>query len=65
MCIRDSPRTLRNKLGFDLRQSLKTRNLKQAQKLRWKVVEKLKNKINDTRINSFDIKKKIKDFLTN
>ena len=29
------PRTLRNQLGYDLRQSLKTHNLEEAQDLRW------------------------------
>ena len=39
------PRTLRNQLGYDLRQSLKTHDLDKAQELRWSVVESLKEKI--------------------
>ena len=33
------PRTLRNQLGYDLRQSLKTHNLEKAQDLRWSVID--------------------------
>jgi len=36
------PRTLRNQLGYDLRQSLKTHNLEEAQDLRWSVIDSLK-----------------------
>ena len=43
------PRTLRNQLGYDLRQSLKTHNLEEAQDLRWSVIESLKEKIELTR----------------
>ena len=43
------PRTLRNQLGYDLRQSLKTHNLEDAQDLRWSVIESLKEKIELTR----------------
>ena len=50
------PRTLRTQLGFDLRESLKTKNLIQAQKLRWKVDEKIKNKINDLKVKSLENK---------
>ena len=57
------PRTLRTQLGFDLRESLKTKDLIQAQKLRWKVVEKFKNKINDLKVKSLENKKKIEGFL--
>ena len=39
------PRTLRNQLGYDLRQSLKTHNLEEAQDLRWSVIDSLKEKI--------------------
>ena len=39
------PRTLREDLGFDLRESLKTHDLEKAKELRWEVVEKLKIKI--------------------
>ena len=39
------PRTLRNELGYDLRQSLKTHDLEKAKELRWEVVDSLKNKI--------------------
>ncbi len=35
------PRTLRNQLGYDLRQSLKTHNLEEAQDLRWSVIDSL------------------------
>ena len=43
------PRTLRNQLGYDLRQSLKTHNLEEAQDLRWSVIDTLKEKIELTR----------------
>ena len=43
------PRTLRNQLGYDLRQSLKTHNIEEAQDLRWSVIESLKEKIELTR----------------
>ena len=43
------PRTLRNQLGYDLRQSLKTHNLEEAQDFRWKVIESLKQKIEETK----------------
>ena len=43
------PRTLRNQLGYDLRQSLKTHDLEAAQDLRWSVIESLKEKIELTR----------------
>ena len=39
------PRTLRDRLGFDLRKSLKTHDLEVAQELRWEIVEQLKNQI--------------------
>ena len=39
------PRTLRNQLGYDLRESLKTHDLEKAKELRWEVVGNLKNKI--------------------
>jgi len=39
------PRTLRDQLGYDLRESLKTHDLEKAKELRWEVVGKLKNKI--------------------
>ena len=34
------PRTLRDKLGYDLRESLKTHDLTSAQEKRWKIYEK-------------------------
>ena len=43
------PRTLRNQLGYDLRQSLKTHNLEEAQDFRWKVIESVKQKIEETK----------------
>ena len=43
------PRTLRNQLGYDLRQSLKTHDLEEAQDLRWTVIESLKGKIETTK----------------
>ncbi len=43
------PKTLRDELGYDLRQSLKTHELDKAQKLRWQVVEQLKAKINQAK----------------
>ena len=43
------PRTLRNQLGYDLRQSLKTHDLEEAQDLRWSVIESLKEKIELTK----------------
>ena len=43
------PKTLRDKLGYDLRQSLKTHELDKAQELRWQVVEQLKAKINQAK----------------
>ena len=57
------PRTLRSQLGFDLRESLKTKDLKLAQSRRWKVVEKFKNIINDLKVKSHENKKKIEGFL--
>ena len=39
------PRTLRQQLGYDLRQSLKTHDLEEAQGMRWAVIESLKRKI--------------------
>jgi formate dehydrogenase beta subunit len=39
------PRTLRDQLGYDLRESLKTHDLEKAKELRWEVVGNLKNKI--------------------
>ena len=39
------PRTLRDQLGYDLRESLKTHDLEKAKELRWEVVSNLKNKI--------------------
>ena len=47
------PRTLRNELGYDLRQSLKTHDLEKAKELRWEVVDSLKNKI-ETAKNQID-----------
>jgi len=47
------PRTLRNELGYDLRQSLKTHDLEKAKELRWEVVDSLKNKI-ETANNEID-----------
>ena len=57
------PRTLRSQLGFDLRESLKTKDLKLAQSRRWAVVEKFKNTINDLKVKSLENKKKIEGFL--
>ena len=57
------PRTLRAKLGFDLRESLKTQDLEKAQKLKWKIVEKLKNKIKEAKDESLKNRNKINDFL--
>ena len=54
------PRTLRAKLGFDLRESLKTQDLEKAQKLKWKLVEKLKNKIKEAKDESL---KNVVDYL--
>ena len=51
------PRTLRSQLGFDLRESLKTKDLKLAKSRRWKVVEKFKNIINDLKVKSHENKK--------
>ena len=39
------PRTLRDQLGYDLRESLKTHDLEKAKELRWEVVGNLKYKI--------------------
>ena len=39
------PKNLRGDLGYDLRRSLKTHDLKTAQDLRWEVVEQLRSKI--------------------
>ena len=39
------PKDLKEKLGYDLRKSLKTHDLKTAQDLRWEVVDQLRNKI--------------------
>ena len=39
------PRTLRDQLGYDLRESLQTHDLEKAKELRWEVVDSLKNKI--------------------
>ncbi len=39
------PKDLREELGYDLRRSLKTHDLKTAQELRWEVVDQLRNKI--------------------
>jgi formate dehydrogenase beta subunit len=39
------PRTLRDQLGYDLRESLQTHDLEKAKELRWEVVGNLKNKI--------------------
>ena len=58
------PRTLRDRLGYDLRKSLKTNDLNEAQSLRWKVVKKFKTKIDNIRIKSISNKKKIKAFIT-
>ena len=43
------PKALRNELGYDLRQSLKTHELDKAQELRWQVVDQLKAKINQAK----------------
>ncbi len=43
------PRTLKKELGFDLRESLKTHDLNEAQKLRWPIVDQFKSKINIAR----------------
>ena len=43
------PKTLRDELGYDLRQSLKTHELDKAQELRWQVVEQLKAKIDQAK----------------
>ncbi len=40
------PKGLRDELGYDLRKSLQTHDLKIAQELRWEVVDQLRNKIN-------------------
>jgi len=48
------PRTLRNQLGYDLRQSLKTHNLEEAQDLRWEVIDSLKHKIEETKNSSLE-----------
>ena len=37
------PRTLRDQLGYDLRESLKTHDLEKAKELRCEVVDNLKN----------------------
>ena len=39
------PRTLREELGFDLRASLKTHSLTEAQEKRWNIVDNLKEEI--------------------
>ena len=39
------PRTLREELGFDLRASLKTHSLTEAQEKRWNIVDNLKGEI--------------------
>ena len=43
------PKTLRDQLGYDLRESLKTHDLEKAKELRWEVVDSLKNKIEITK----------------
>lgn len=43
------PKTLREELGYDLRQSLQTHDLDKAQELRWQVVEQLKAKIDQAK----------------
>ena len=43
------PRTLREKLGFDLRRSLHTHDLEQAREARWAVVEELRAEIEKAR----------------
>ena len=43
------PRTLKKELGFDLRESLKTHDLNEAQKIRWPLVDQFKSKINIAR----------------
>ncbi len=43
------PRTLRQQLGYDLRQSLKTHDLEEAQGMRWAVIESLKRKIEESK----------------
>ena len=39
------PRTLKDSLGYDLRESLQTHDLEKARELRWQAVENLKLKI--------------------
>ena len=39
------PRTLKDSLGYDLRESLHTHDLEKARELRWQAVENLKLKI--------------------
>ena len=39
------PEALREQLGYDLRRSLKTHDLKTAQDFRWEVVDQLRKKI--------------------
>ena len=46
------PRSLREELGFDLRESLKTHDLETAQEARWEVIERLKEKILNTKLSS-------------
>ena len=43
------PRTLRDKLGYDLRESLKTHDLSIAQEERWTVIDKFRNKISSSK----------------
>tara|TARA_Y100000588_G_C14273082_1_gene933186 strand:+ start:2371 stop:4386 length:2016 start_codon:yes stop_codon:yes gene_type:complete len=44
------PRTLRDKLGYDLRESLKTHDLTSAQEKRWKIVDKFRQKIEEAKL---------------
>jgi len=51
------PRTLRDKLGYDLRESLKTHDLASAQEVRWKIVDKFRQKIEEAKLNEIPSKK--------
>tara|TARA_Y100001970_G_scaffold19338_1_gene21731 strand:+ start:26282 stop:28312 length:2031 start_codon:yes stop_codon:yes gene_type:complete len=55
------PRTLREELGYDLRQSLQTHDLHRAKELRWEVVKSLKNKIALAKNKTSSIKPTHKD----
>ncbi len=51
------PRTLRHKLGYDLRESLKTHDLASAQEVRWEIVDKFRKKIEEAKLNEIPSKK--------